>query len=228
MLTITDPRLRTAIRIAVPAVAVPAVIAFGIIAFRHRRYALISVIIAGLALLLFAAGYEKRAVGSRRMMVAAALTAMSVVGRFIPVFKPVSAITTIAAMYFGGETAFLVGSLSMAISNIWYGQGPWMPFEMFAMGLVGLAAAALRRPLRRSRIALAVFGALSGALYSFVMDVWTVLWHFGTFTPSLYLAALWTAVPYTVTYAAANVLYLMLLARPMGKKLERVKLKYGV
>ena len=42
-----------------------------------------------------------------------------------------------------------------------------------------------------------------------------------------YLAALGTALPYTIAYAASNVIFLNLLARPFGEKLERVRIKYG-
>ena len=44
----------------------------------------------------------------------------------------------------------------------------------------------------------------------------------------LYLAALVSAIPYTVVYAVSNFIFLFFLAKPMGQKLERVKIKYGV
>ena len=37
-----------------------------------------------------------------------------------------------------------------------------------------------------------------------------------------------TALPVTLVYAAANVVFLLLLAKPIGEKLERVKIKYGL
>ena len=44
--------------------------------------------------------------------------------------------------------------------------------------------------LRKSRIALVLYGVGAGIAYSFIMDVWTVLGHYGTFSRDLYLAAL--------------------------------------
>ena len=49
-----------------------------------------------------------------------------------------------------------------------------------------------------------------------------------TFNWELYLAALGTAVPYTVTYAVSNFFFLWLMAKPFGEKLGRIKIKYGV
>ena len=76
--------------------------------------------------------------------------------------------------------------------------------------------------------ALAVYGALAGAAYSLFMDIWTVLWYNGGISRELYAAAVATALPYTLSYAASNVAFLLLLGRPFGEKLERVKIKYGV
>ena len=82
--------------------------------------------------------------------------------------------------------------------------------------------------LKKNRPALAVYGIFAGIFYSMLMDVWSVLWFNNNFEMSVYLAALVTAIPYTISYAASNVVFLLLLGRPFGEKLERVKLKYGV
>ena len=42
------------------------------------------------------------------------------------------------------------------------------------------------------------------------------------------VAALATALPYTIGYAVSNVVFLLVLGRPFGEKLQRVKIKYGV
>ena len=60
------------------------------------------------------------------------------------------------------------------------------------------------------------------------MDVWTVLWSEGTFVLEGYLAAIAAAFPQTVVYAVSNVVFLLLLAGPVGKKLERIKKKEGL
>ena len=82
------------------------------------------------------------------------MVALSVTGRFIPFFKPVTALTVLTAVYLGGEAGFLCGALSAVISNFWFGQGPWTPFQMLAWGMIGLFAGLLASPLKRSRIRL--------------------------------------------------------------------------
>ena len=69
---------------------------------------------------------------------------------------------------------------------------------------------------------------IAGCVFSVIMDVWTVLWYSGTFSKELFLAAVVTALPHTALYSVSNVIFLFLIARPMGEKLTRIKTKYGV
>lgn len=227
MIAIKDVKLRNTLRILLP-IAAAVTVALGAFVFDEKLYAYVTLAVTLLALLLFVCGFEKKKIGSRRLILVCVMTALSVIGRFIPFFKPITALAVITALYLGGEAGFLVGALSAVISNFYFGQGPWTPFQMLAWGLIGLCAGALSVFLKRSRILLCVYGALAGVVYSFIMDVWTVVWYNNTFDISLYLTAITAALPYTLMYAASNVIFLWLLAKPLGEKLERVKLKYGV
>ncbi|NLT09499.1 MAG: ECF transporter S component [Ruminococcus sp.] len=225
---IRNRTLRNTVRVAVPFIIVPVLAIGGSLAFDRKRHIIISLAIAVFALLLFAAGFEKRNTGTRRMVIAAVMIALCFAGRFIPFLKPISALTIIAGMYLGGETGFLVGAMTAVLSNFYFGQGPWTAFQMLAWGMIGLIAGILSEPLRRSRIFLLIYGAAAGMMYSFIMDIWTVLWYAEGFQLKLYLAALVTAIPYTASYVVSNVLFLSLLAKPFGEKLQRIKKKYGV
>ena len=228
MIVIRSERLRCVIRHVVPFVVVPALALSGAVLAERGQYALVISLACAASFLLFAAGFERRKTGARRLVVASVMTALAVAGRFIPLVKPVAALTIISALYLGGEAGFLTGALTALISNFYFGQGPWTPFQMMAWGLVGLIAGLLAAPLRKSRALLLIYGLLSGVGYSMIMDVWTVLWYGQGFNMSLYLAALVTALPHTALYAASNVIYLALFARPFGEKLERLRVKYGV
>lgn len=216
------------LRLLIPLCFIPLTVLLGATVVDERRYGLISLCVAVLVIWLFLLGFEKETVSSRRTVLVAVLIALSVVGRMIPLFKPITAITVLSAIYLGAESGFTVGALSALISNFYFGQGPWTPFQMLAWGLIGLFAAWLSRPLKKSRTLLLIYGLFSAILYSALMDVWTVLWASQTLTPSIYLAALLTALPHTILYAVSNVIFLAFLAKPFGEKLERVKIKYGV
>lgn len=213
-------------------VLVPVFAVLGLFLFEGENYALVSALIAITVCSAFFLSFERKETSARRIIVIAALTALSVAGRFIfafvPAFKPVTAMVVISALYMGGEAGFLVGALTAVVSNLYFGQGPWTPFQMLAWGLVGLFAGILSKPLKRNRVLLSIYGVLAGVAYSLMMDVWTVCWYDGSFNPSLYLTALAASLPHTVAYAVSNVIFLLALTGPIGEKLERLQKKYGI
>ncbi|MCR5204440.1 MAG: ECF transporter S component [Lachnospiraceae bacterium] len=228
MIVIKNNKLKKILKILIPLIIIPAVAVGGSLLFDEQKHIFVSLLVAFLSLVLFITGFEKKITGTRRMVLVAVMTAISVLGRFIPFFKPITAITVITAMYLGGEAGFLVGSLSALISNFYFGQGPWTAFQMLAWGLIGFIAGLMAEPLKKNRILLLAYGVLSGVAFSFVMDVWTVLWYSAGFDIELYLLSLKAAIPHTILYAVSNFIFLFVLAKPFGEKLERIKLKYGV
>lgn len=225
---IRNDDLRAILRYAIPFGLIPALVALSAFVFDGQRYLIISLGIAVLALLLFMTGFERKNIGSRRMVITAIMTALAVFGRFIPLFKPITAICVMTAVYLGAEAGFFCGSLSVLISNFFFGQGPWTPFQMLGFGLIGLFAGYLSRALLKNRVLLLLYGVLAGVGYSFVMDIWTVLWYSGAFDWKLYTAAIVSAAPFTALYAVSNVIFLLILQKPVGNKLDRIKIKYGV
>jgi energy-coupling factor transport system substrate-specific component len=99
---------------------------------------------------------------------------------------------------------------------------------MLGWGIIGLFAGYLAHPLSKSRIALVIYGVISGLAFSMIMDVWSVIHYNGLFSFELYLLALLESLPHTAIYAASNVIFLFFMAKPFGDKLSRIKIKYGV
>ncbi len=214
------------------AVAFPLLAIGGAFVFKDKFYAWVTIAAVLLACLPFFIRFEKKETDAKTLILIAVMIAFSVVGRFIfaplPGFKPVTAMTVLTAMYFGSDAGFMTGALTAVISNFYFGQGPWTPFQMFSWGIIGLLAGIFAEKLKKSKVFLSIFGALSGILYSLLMDIWTVLWADGYFNFARYLAALVSSLQFTVIYAVSNVIFLLLLSKPTGKILQRVKTKYGI
>ena len=160
------------------------------------------------------------------------IIALSVAGRFLfsplPFFKPVTAMTIICGIYLGKENGFVCGAMTALISNIYFGQGIWTPFQMFAWGIIGFLAGIIGKYLDNNKLFLSFYGLFSGVLFSLLMDLWTVLWWEGGFNVSRYLATVISGLPIMGVYMVSNVLFLLLLTKPIGKKLKRIKIKYGI
>lgn len=212
--------------------AVPAVVATGALIFKEKYYAWISLCVAVLSCMPLFYCFERKETSSKELIILAVMIAISAAGRFIfawlPGFKPVTAITVITAIWLGKEAGFTVGSLSAVVSNFYFGQGPWTPFQMFAWGMLGFISGLLAKPLRKNKLLLCIFGMLAGILYSLTMDIWTTIWADGSFNTAHFLACVISAFPVTAEYAVSNVVFLLLLSKPIGEKLERLKIKYGL
>ncbi len=210
----------------------PLIVLCGVFFLGDRKYAFVSLALSVVACIPFFVSFEKGKNDARRIVIIAVMTALSVAGRFvfapIPFFKPVTAIVIITAIYLGAEAGFITGAFSAVVSNFYFGQGPWTPFQMFAWGLIGFLAGLLAKRLVESKVLLIIFGALTGVVFSFIMDVWTTLWADGTFNIARFIASITTAAPFTVVYMVSNVIFLLLLTKPIGRKLQRLKTKYGI
>ena len=149
----------------------------------------------------------------------------------LPEFKPVVAMTILAGVAFGGETGFLVGAVTMLASNILFSQGPWTPWQMFAMGIIGFLAGVLYRKgvLRRGRLSLCIFGVLcSTVVYGGVMNAASALMWTQALSWKLLLSYYITGIPVDLVRAAATFFFLWIGAEPMLEKLDRIKVKYGL
>lgn len=211
-------------------IIIPALIISGCIIFREKQYAFITVSVAILACCAFFLSFEKNEHSVQTLTIIASLTAISIISRiiFAPLqsFKPVTAIIIIAAIYFGGEAGFMVGAMTALISNFYFSQGPWTPFQMLAWGLIGLFAGIFSNTLKKNKAWLIIYGAFAGILYSMLMDIYSVLWFDGGFNLSRYIVTAASSLRFTVIYAVSNIIFLFILAKPIGKKLERIKNKY--
>lgn len=228
MIVIKNNKIRCIIKIVLIFIIIPFICVLGAILFEEKKHLFISTCVAFLSLIIFMMGFEKKQTGTRRMVIVSIMTALSVVGRLIPIFKPVTAITILAGIYLGGESGFLVGALSAFLSNFYCGQGPWTAFQMLAWGLIGFVSGILSPLLQRNKVILLIFGVLTGIVFSLIMDIWTVLWQSDDFNFNLYLATIVTAVPHTIIYCISNFVFLLIMAKPIGDKLNRIKVKYGI
>jgi energy-coupling factor transport system substrate-specific component len=150
----------------------------------------------------------------------------------------------LAGWYIGARFAFLLGAFSILVSAVITGGiGPWLPFQMFALGWVGAGAGLVEKVVRgRWPVAiLGVYAYASSVAYGFVMTLW--FWPFlGQGGPLFFSSGLdlfETLVRYTRFYVTtslpwdtgrailANVPLVVILARPVGNLFGRVKERFA-
>ncbi|MDR3314769.1 MAG: ATP-binding cassette domain-containing protein [Oscillospiraceae bacterium] len=229
------PSRRSIATAATILLAMPLTIFAGIFFLGDRKYVFIALLLLLEAMLPFALLFEKRKPQARELVILAVLTALAVAGRtaffMLPQFKPVVALVIIAGVAFGGESGFLVGALTGLVSNLFFGQGPWTPWQMFAFGSIGFLAGVLFKKgrLPRGRILLCAFGGLATFLiYGGLLNSSQVWMYQAQPTPMMFIAASVQGLPFDLIHALGTVVFLAVLAQPMLQKLNRIKVKYGL
>jgi energy-coupling factor transport system substrate-specific component len=215
---------------------------------------LISSALVALPLIVLIFALERRRPRPRDLMPVVVLTALAIVGRIIalpiPNFQPATALIILAGFFFGRHAGLLSGMLVALISNMIMGQGPWTPWQMLAWGLVGYGAGLMAKILgtdtcmtkavqsaERRRDKLKVFlpiaavigyGFFASLLFGMVMDLHffvAYVWESGLAG----LLATWTlGLPLNIAHAVSTLLFLSLTLLPWGRKLQRLKVKYGI
>lgn len=213
--------------------AVPVILALAA-AFGFAQAALLSLGVVVVAVGLMFAGFERSKPGLRQIMPAVVLGAIAAAGRVLfaplPDCKPVSAICILAGAVFGRRCGFMVGALAALVSNFFFGQGPWTPWQMYGWGLVGYLAGVLADAgvFERFWQAVYAYGFCSALLYGVILDSWHVIGYVSPLTWQGALLAYGAGMPFNVVHGVATVAFLLVIWAPWRRKLERIRAKYAL
>jgi len=198
------------------------------------NWALPTLTLAASAVLLAVLHFESRQNSAKTVALLAVLVGFNVAARQLihglGGATPVFLLVVCSGYVFGPLSGFLVGSLTMLVSNITLGQGPWTPLQMLALGLVGWGASWVpkTRSKRMGLLALTVYGFLSGLFYGAVTD----LFFWTAFIPEHTLATfagVWAAgLPMDLARAASTAALVLALARPVARILGRFEQKLSL
>ena len=145
---------------------------------------LVFAIVLSLALLLFALELTRQGMNSKVVSLVAVVTVAAAALRIptLPAGATAFFFLLITAGYvFGPRLGFLMGAGALFVSSFVVGGfGPWLPFQIFAAGWVGMTAGwlglALQRWLRGRRrlelVTLAVFAGAWGFLFGAITNLW--------------------------------------------------------
>lgn len=198
-----------------------------------EQTALLSMLAVIAAVVPFFWQFERKKPRPRDIMPVVVLAAVAAAGRVlftpIPQVKPVSAIVIIAGICLGRQSGFMTGALAALASNMFFGQGPWTPWQMYAWGLIGYLAGILEeRGAFHRPWAVYTYGFLSGLLYGFILDSWYIVGFISPVTWPSALAGYAAGLPFSLLHAAATVVFLLPLFQPWKRKIGRIQQKFGL
>ncbi len=124
--------------------------------------------------------FEKSHSGTKEIAIIATLSAFAAVSRIVfaaaPNIQPVTFLVAISGFVFGSYEGFLIGSTTAFLSNIFFGQGPWTPWQMFSWGLVGIISGILGKSNRKiSTFKFSILCFLFGFMFDWIMNIQYIL-----------------------------------------------------
>jgi energy-coupling factor transport system substrate-specific component len=190
---------------------------------------------SGVFIIIFA-GYfyfEKSSFGAKEIAVIATLSAFAAISRLpfaaIPNVQPTTFIVAISGLVFGPYAGFLVGSTTAFVSNIFLGQGPWTPWQMFSWGLVGAVSGLIGK--KKGGISVLGFSLvcfLFGFMFDWIMNLWHVLGFVRPLNLQTVALAYLTGLTVDIMHACGNFVFSMVFFEKFQKVLLRSKKRLQV
>ncbi len=212
---------------------------------------LMTTALVGLSLVALLVELQGQAISAKTVAMLGVMVAITSVLRFVEVavpmpggFSPIFAPIILSGYVFGGRFGFLMGTFTMLASAlITGGVGPWLPYQMFTAGWVGMTAGWLSRLIphtsRFTIYILSAFGFAWGLLYGVIINVYFWPFAVGTveqaWTPGIGLgetltryAAFYVATSFwwDLVRAVGNVVLILLLGAPMVQALARFQRRF--
>ncbi|MCI9537569.1 MAG: ECF transporter S component [Eubacterium sp.] len=208
-----------------------ALLIYSLLVLEGREYYYVSLAIMLAGVILFVLGFENRRPSVAELTIIAVMCSIGVASRvsffFFPQIKPLAAVVIITGISLGAESGFITGAVSAFVSNFYFGQGSWTPFQMFALGVVGFFAGIVFRKVPVNRFSISVYGLLSVVvIYGGIVDINTLFYSMGENTWNSILWVYGTGLPMNLMFGISTVIFLVLLHKPVLSRLTRVKIKY--
>ncbi len=210
---------------------------------------LVFLVLLLLCVVVIIGSLETGQMNSKIIAVLGILVAINAVLRLIPGpagFTAMLFLPILCGYAYGADFGFLLGALSLLVSAIVTGgMGPWLPYQMFSAGWMGMASAWLP-PLNRfgrvEVVMLALWGAVLGLVFGAIMNLWfwpylanigashdtqwqpgSGLWAtMGSYAAFYVTTSLW----WDMGRAIGNLLLILLFGAPVLQLLRRFKKRF--
>ncbi|MEG2377745.1 MAG: ECF transporter S component [Clostridia bacterium] len=181
----------------------------------------------------FIVRFERRGARAEEIVILAVLVAIASASRIpfagLPSIQPTSFVVIMAGIALGAESGFLVGGLSALVSNMFLGQGPWTPWQMFAWGLMGFTAGLLRNTfIMKNGVVRVIFGFVWGFLFGWIMNMWYLLGLGENISFNAVLIGALGSASMDLAHGICNAVLLALFAASWLRVLNRTRQKFDI
>ena len=169
----------------------------------------------------------------RKITLIALLSTLAYIGRllfaWIPNVQPVTVILLIITLEMGLVEGILTASLSMILSNIFLGMGPWTLYQIASFAIVILVFFCLkplwRQTWKQPLLKLTFFtimAGLTGYLYGFVISIFSVYFY--------HIPKFWVyyfqGLPFDTLHTLGNIGFWILLSPLLPRIIQKYQTKF--
>jgi len=184
-------------------------------------------------LLLFVVGiifakFEESGLSSKEVALIGILGAIIAASRIpfaaLPNIQPCTFLIIVTGLVFGSLAGAMAGAMTAAVSNLFFGQGPWTAWMMVAWGMVGIVSGYVGRRLKGEVTVthVVLLGMVLGLAYNTLMDFSSWLTFYRA-APEMFVWVFIAGVPYGILHVVGNVIFAVVLGKPVLTLFKRFK-----
>jgi energy-coupling factor transport system substrate-specific component len=192
--------------------------------------ALMIIIILLIILLIIFYVFEKKKTSIKEISLIATMAGLAGISRVpfapLPNIQPTTFLIIVSGWVFGPIFGFMVGSVSVIVSNLFLGHGPWTPWQMLAWGMAGFMSGIIGRGnTNPPKLFLALYGFVWGFLYDYIMNLWNFIAFVYPHTLSSFIAVYSFSFYFDLMHAVSNYIFLYFFGHEIINILSRFKQK---
>ncbi len=201
--------------------------------FVDVNWALLSIIMVSLAILIFFIRFEQKSINSKEVALIATMASIAGVSRipfamFVNV-QPTTFIVMITGYVMGSQAGFIVGAVAALVSNFFLGQGPWTPWQMFSWGMCGVLGGLISKMSKSFNLPVfALLCGFGGYLFGWLMNVWHWMGFVYPLSLKTFLATYMASFPFDTIHMIGNVIISIAFGKSFYRILTRFKRRIDV
>ncbi|SHJ40291.1 energy-coupling factor transport system substrate-specific component [Clostridium cavendishii DSM 21758] len=179
--------------------------------------------------------FEKSKIGVKEIAFLGTLSGFIAMSRVVfaplPNVKPVTFLVAATGYVFGVYEGFIVGATSAFLSNIFFGQGPWTPWQMFSWGLVGAISGVLGNKNKERNMGILKFSILCfifGFMFDWIMNIWHIVVFLKTTNAIEILGVFISGLPFDILHGGGSFIFSMIFYEKILKIFKRYRKKLYV